>query len=163
MSQWGEEGNSVLFHGLDNCWSLWIILAEWKEQFKFFLSLFSYFCTFSFCYDFSIRIDSLLCSTRRWPRLLYTLSNIAQFIWGTVPGLSVKFLKCECEIATGINAPSGWLFWQAPGVDANKWDFHFIRWIFLSFLAVVPWKRTSHTAASLTVADVVNYFFPLLY
>lgn len=57
--------------------------------------------------------------------------------------------------------PLGWLFWQAPGMDANKWDFHFIRWIFLSFLAMLPWKRTSCTAASLTVADAVNYFFSL--
>lgn len=123
--------------------------------------MFWYFCTFSFWYDFSIRRESLLCSSRRSPRLLYTLSNIAQLIRGAAAGSSVKPLKCECEIATEINALSGWLFCQAPGMDANKWDFHFIRWIFLSFLAVLPQKRISCTAASLTVADTVNYFFSL--
>lgn len=156
MSQWGEEGNSIPLH---NCWSTWIIFAEWKEQFKFLLCyFFDIFALSLFWYDFSIRRESLLCRSRRWPRLLCTLSNIAQFIRGAVAGSSVKSLKCECEIATGINSPSEWLFWQAPGMDANKWDFHFIRWIFMSFLSVLPWKRTLCTAA-----NALSYFSPLPY
>lgn len=106
--------------------------------------LFWYFCTFSCCYHFSIRRESLLCRSRRWSRLLYTLSSIAQFIRAAVAGSSVKSLKCECGIATGINALSEWLFWQAPGMDANKWDFRFIRWIFVFSFCLALKKSLVH-------------------